>query len=241
MIQILKTELNLLKGPRLIIPFVSIFIVITTLALLYFTAGHGDYGDSPEAIRYAVNQLLSSTLIGLLFMLWMLQHQTHQWLCGYYQMLISFSMSRHQLYLYNIFQIIIYTFIFAIIEFAAITLAGVFYHIWPWEIFLATDANTLLSQLLMLWSLGLVAALISTLKSNYYLALPLLFYWLLESWGVKLIEKHYDISVPLPLNSLQSIINNQVLSISQLVSITIFFLIFCILFNHLITKKNVTQ
>lgn len=239
MIRIFLNELNFIKGKRFFLPLFSLLIVLGILGLLNFYLASNNMLQGKELAQQVSTRILSSSIAGLFFMVWLLQHYVHLFRCGYYSMLLSFGISRHQLYSYLFLQIGLYSLLFSLINFTACSFSGLFFNIWPWQLLMASDYNLLISMQLMLFGLGTFAALLATIPWNHLLVLPLLFYWLLESWIVGLLRKNHEQLINyFPLKSLLNLVGNEILNTQQVLICTAYISIASIALYRIIKLKS---
>lgn len=223
MTTIFRNELNFIKGKRFYLPLFSLLIVLGILSLLNYYLASNDTLEGEDLARQVSTRILSSSIIGLFFMIWLLQHYVHLFRCGYYSMLVGFGINRHQLYSYLVLQIALYSLLFSTINFVACSLSGLFFNVWPWHLLMASDYNLLISMQLMLFALGTFAALLSSIPWNHLLVLPLLFYWLLESWLIGLLRKeHEELINNFPLKSIINLVGSEILSLQQMLISTLY-------------------
>nr|WP_319400579.1 hypothetical protein [uncultured Carboxylicivirga sp.] len=214
MIQLLKYESNFIKGKRFVVPFISLLLIIGLMALLTFITS--EVNDPNQLAEKAVSKILNSSLIALFYLVWLLQHYVHLYRSGYYKMLLAFGFNRHRLFVYQLIQTLVYTFIFLSVMWFATCISGIFMGIMPWLVISSTSFTSVISYFLYLMVLGQIAALLASTRKNHMLILPVLFYWFFESWVNYLITKqNADLFHFLPLDCLKQIIGNEILTITQ--------------------------
>ncbi|MCU4174070.1 hypothetical protein [Carboxylicivirga sp. N1Y90] len=238
MTTIFRNELNFIKGKRFYLPLFNLLIVLGILSLLNYYLASNDMLEGKDLARQVSTQMLSSSIVGLFFMIWLLQHYVHLFRCGYYSMLLSFGINRHQLFCYLILQITLYSLLFSMISFTACSVSGLFFTVWPWQLFMASDYNLIISMQLMLFGLGTFAALLSTIRWNHLLVLPLLFYWLLERWMLSLLRKEHEQLINyFPLKSFTNLVGSEILDLQQMLISTLYICIASVVLYRIIKLK----
>ncbi len=234
-----KIESFFIRSPRLWIPFMALGVVLFFPALLTFWSGSNDHFRGDELAAYASNQTMNSSLTGFLFVLWMVQHFVYLIQSGFYKSILAFGASRSSLFSYGQFQVGIYLLAFAWINFLVNSIAGLFFGVMPWQLLLSSDYNSLVAQLLFLFAVGNIAALLAYLKPGHLVLLPLLFYWLLEGWIVSQSVNNWDLEVMefLPLHSFRAIINDSLMEWPQLLSVAVYITVILGLLHNRILKR----
>nr|WP_321406770.1 hypothetical protein [uncultured Carboxylicivirga sp.] len=207
------------------------------MALIFFLTA--DTYNKNQLTQKVSTAILSSGLIALFYTIWILQHYIHLYRSGYYKMLLAFGFSRHQLYIYQLIQNLLFVIGFLAVMFLATSISGIAKGILPWEVLATTPLTSVVSYFLLLLALGQVAALLSTIRWNHMLLLPVLFYWFFESWLVYLITKHNPDWIHfLPIDSLKQIVGNQVLTINQGLIIAFYMAFVFHLLYHNLQRRN---
>lgn len=235
----LKIESFFLRSPRIWMPFIALGVVLFFPALITFWSGNNDHLTGSELANYASNQTLNSSLTGFFFVLWMVQHFVHLIQSGFYRSLLMFGASRNGLFLYGQVQVVIYILAFILIAFIANVVAGIFFGVMPWQLIMATDYNSLIAQMLFLFAIGNLSAVLAYLKPGHLILLPLLFYWLLEGWIVSQSVKKWDLEFMafLPLNSFKSIIGEALMELPQLLAVGVYIAVVTGLLHFITLKK----
>ncbi|MCU4162389.1 hypothetical protein [Carboxylicivirga caseinilyticus] len=207
------------------------------MALISFLTA--DTYDKDQLAIKVSTAMLSSGLIALFYTIWILQHYIHLYRSGYYKMLLAFGLSRHQLYIYQFIQNLIFVNQFLFVMFFASSISAITRGILPWELLASTPLTSVISYFLLLLALGQIAALLSTIRWNHMLLLPVLFYWFFESWVVYLITKHNPDWIHfLPIDSLKQIVGNQILTINQGLIIAFYLAFVFHLLYHNLQRRN---
>lgn len=236
----LTYDYYLLKSWRTGIIFLVLFALFFFISLLQLWSGSNDQLVGKQLAQYIGNRAMTSTLTGLFFTLFIIQRVSHLNNTGYYRGLLVFGMSRFNLFLYGQVQIFFYLLLFLFTNFAAASAAGIFFGIWPWQLMLHLNHNSLLVLGLFLFALGNLGLLISFYKPGNIMVLPFLFYWLIESWLVgyankKLNTELFDYA---PLSSFKLIIGDALLNTSALIIISIYMCCTLYLLQQTILKKS---
>ncbi len=235
-----RTELKLIKSRKLIIP--ASILLLALLFLAFFACWSGADKKQLEGVALASFLAIRATqsgTIALFFLFWMLQFSIQLQNSGFYKMLLLFGWQRKQLFLYTIFQIAIYAFLLMLLNFVAFSLLSLFYNTNPLQLLVNSNINALLSQYFHLLIIGLLAVVLSFLKANYVLILPVFIYWILEGWLNSLLNKKFelDFSGFFPLQASRQIISENLLSPMQIAIIGFYTLVFILILHFSIQKK----
>ncbi len=235
-----RTELKLIKSRKLILPASILLLALLFQAFFaYWSGAENKQLEGAALASFLAIRATQSGITALFFLFWMLQYSIHLQNSGYYKMLLLFGWQRRQLFLYTIFQIGLYAFLLILLNFVAFSLLSVFYGIHPLQLLVNSDINSLLSQYFYLLIIGLLAVVLSFLKANYVLILPVFIYWILEGWLNSLLKKKFEMNFGdfLPLQATRQIISENLLNPSQIVLIGLYALIFVLILSFSIDKK----
>jgi len=234
-----RIESFFIRSPRIWIPFIALGVVLFFPSLITFWSGSNNHFRADELAAYASNQTMNSSLTGFFFVLWMVQHFVHLIQSGFYKSLLVFGASRTSLFLYGQFQIALYILAFVLISFLGNVIAGLFFGVMPWQLLLSSDYNSLFAQILFLFAIGNIAALLAYLKPGHLVLLPLLFYWLLEGWIVSQCVNNWDLKAMefLPLHSFRTIIGESLMEWPQLLATGVYITIVLGLLQYKTQKR----
>lgn len=239
MIHLLKLELSFLKGSRFLWSSIGLLMVLGLVAFLLYISAHDDQLPAHQMALKVSNGLINSHFILLFYAIGLLQHISHLYRTLYYKMLIQLGLTRHQLFAYQLTQILLYQLLFQTLAFMSCSAIGLFYGIMPHTLVTNTVFSSLISQSLLLFAIGLLVALISSLSALSALTLPFILYWFTEMWLVNWLEKHeMAFALLFPLNALQQLTAASILSPVKILVIGLYTALFTHLLYWLILKRN---
>lgn len=239
----LQIEIKLLNSKKFILPLAVLMLVMLFMAFINYWGGAKSKELEGTALAAFVStRATQSTILALFFLFWMLQFSIHLQVSGFNKMLLLFGWSRKQLFKYSIFQIGLYAALIMLINYLCFALLSFFYGTNPFQLILNSEINSLLSQFLYLFAIGLFALVVGYVWPNYILVLPIFIYWIFENWVNNLLVKRYEMNFGdyFPLQSLQQIISENLLSLSQILTIGIYVsLLFLFLYLSILKKMFV--
>lgn len=239
----LQIEIKLLNSKKFILPVAVLMLVMLFMAFINYWGGAKSKELEGAALAAFVStRATQSITLALFFLIWMLQFSIHLQGSGFNKMLLLFGWPRKQLFIYNIFQIGLYAALLMLLNYLCFALLSFFYGTNPFQLILNSEINSLLSQFFYLFAVGLFAVVVGYVWPNYILVLPIFIYWIFESWVNNLLVKRYEMNFGdyFPLQSLQQIISENLLSLSQILTIGIYVsLLFLFLYLSILKKMFV--
>jgi hypothetical protein len=236
----ISIEIKLLKSKQQVLPVAILIFALFFMAFVDFWIGTKQSqlagAELAAFISIRANQ---STLSALFFIFWVLQRTTHLINPGYYKMLLTIGWPRHKLFIYNIFQVVFHSSIFMLLNFICYAALSIFNDTNPLQLIFHTDYNSIFSQFLYLAITGFVAITISFLRPNSVMALPILVYWILESWLVGFIQRKLESNAGhfFPFQAMKQIISENLLGTQQIIFIAGYTLLFLLVLHFSIQKR----
>ncbi len=236
----LQIEIKLLKSKKFILPAAILMLVMLFMAFINYWGGAKSKELEGAALAAFVStRATQSIILALFFLFWMLQFSIHLQNTGFYKMLLLFGWQRKKLFIYSIFQIGLYAVLLMLLNYLCFALLSFFYGTNPFQLIINSEINSLLSQYFYLFAVGLFAVVVGSVWPNYILVLPIFIYWIFEGWINNFLVKRFEVSFGsyFPLQSVQQIISENLLSPSQILTIGIYVsLLF--MFLHLSIQKK---
>jgi len=233
-------EYCLMKNRKQILPIVALFLIMVFIAFIDYWIGNGQKHLEGEALAgFVSGRAFQSGIMALFFIFWMLQTAVHLNISGFYKMLLVFGWSRNKLFIYSIFQVIVYAGLFILIDFLCYAVLSFFYNITPLELIMNTDFNAMFAQYFYLFMVGLLGVAIAFLRPGYVMLLPVFIYWLIEGWVGSYLQKKMESSVGdyFPLNAMNQLVAENLLGVTQIGMIALYALAVFIVLSSTIQKK----
>lgn len=222
-------------------------ISLATIALLFllnsflrfWSGGNNDLHDLTLA-QSVVNHTFESTFTGLIFMLWILQSRVQLLNSGFYKMLLATGWSRNRLTGFLLVEITGLLILLLTLNFLVTSFMGLFWGIFPWQLIMGTDWNSLLSHFQYLWIIGILAGLIAFVRSSQALLIGVFVYWTLEGALVSFIKRklEFDAIEWLPLNALEKIVGQELLTPVSLIIISMYSALLIYGIYYQVGKRN---
>lgn len=236
----LQIEIKLLKSKKFILPAAILMLAMLFMALInYWVGAKSKELEGSSLAAFVSMRGMQSTTLALFFLFWMLQFSIHLQNTGFYKMLLLFGWQRNKLFVYSIFQIVFYAAFLMLLNFLCFSILSFFYGTNPIQLILNSEISGLFSQYFYLFAIGLFGVFVGSVWPNYILILPFFIYWLFEGWLNNFLVKRFEVSFGnyFPLQSIQQIISENLLSFSQILTIGIYVsLLF--MFLHLSIQKK---
>jgi len=233
-------EYCLMKNRKQILPIVALFLVMVFMAFIDYWIGNGQKHLEGGALAgFVSGRAFQSGIMALFFIFWMLQTAVHLNTSGFYKMLLVFGWSRNKLFIYSIFQVIVYAGLFILIDFLCYAVLSFFYNITPLELIMNTDFNAMFAQYFYLFMVGSLGMAIAFLRPGYVMLLPVFIYWLIEGWAGSYLQKKMESSVGeyFPLNAMNKLVAENLLGATQIGIIALYALAVFIVLSSTIQKK----
>ncbi len=236
----IEFEIKLFRNKKHFLPVAVVLLALMFLAFLNYWFGFGNKQLKGAALAEFVSIRASqSTLPALFFIFWVLQRTIHLINTGYYKMFLMLGWPRHKVFLYSTFQVVLHAILFLLLNFVCYAGLSFFNGTNPFQLLFNTDYNALFSQLLYLLAVGFIALSIAFLRPSSVMALPVLVYWLLESWLSSFIHRKLESDAGnfLPFQAVEQLISENILVPSQILIIATYLLFFILLLHFSVQKR----